>query len=117
MEQLVTDIPGIIEKLDIRWLTGHTEQIQVNLPANAFDKIRYPQEMVDMVRELTLQYGDDKRTLDILNRQGTISATGKPFTRDMIQWIRFKHKIKIPTFRADHEWTIKEVGSMFNISG
>lgn len=103
--------------LNIRWLTGHTEQIQVNLPANAFDKIRYPQEMVDMVRELTLQYGDDKRTLDILNRQGTISATGKPFTRDMIQWIRFKHKIKIPTLRADHEWTIKEVCSMFNISG
>lgn len=103
--------------LNLRWLTGHTEQIWVTLPPNAPDKTRYPQAMVDLVRELTLQYGDDKRTLDILNRQGTISATGKPFTRDMIQWIRFKHKIKMPTLRADHEWTINEVCSMFNISG
>ncbi len=102
--------------LNIRWLTGHTEQIKVTLPPNACDKIRYPQSMVDMVRRLTLQYGDDMKTLDILNRQGITSATGKPFTRDMIQWIRFKHKIKMPTLREDHEWTIKEVCTMFNIS-
>ena len=102
--------------LNIRWLTGHTEQIKVTLPPNACDKTRYPQSMVDMVRRLTLQYGDDMKTLDILDRQGITSATGKPFTREMIRWIRFKHKIKMPTLRQDHEWTIKEVCTMFNIS-
>jgi DNA invertase Pin-like site-specific DNA recombinase len=103
--------------LNIRWLTDHTEQIPVDLPLNIADKVRYPQIIIDKVRALTLEYADDKRTMDILNRQGIPSATGKPFTRDMIQWIRFKYKIKMPLPRLDDEFSIKEVRAMFNISG
>jgi hypothetical protein len=102
--------------LNVRWLAGHTEQIQVNLPPNAADKTRYPSAFVEKVRALTFKYSDDKKTMDILNEQGIISATGKPFTRDMIKWIRFKQKIKMPILRYDDEFTIEEVRAMFNIS-
>lgn len=102
--------------LNIRWQAGPLEQIKVNLPPNAADKTRYPQEMVDKVKALTMQYGDDIKTLAVLNQQGILGATGKPFTRDMIQWIRFKHKINIPNLKSEHEYTVKEVSGMFNIS-
>jgi DNA invertase Pin-like site-specific DNA recombinase len=102
--------------LNLRWLTGHTEQIQVDLPPNAPDKTRYPQAIVEKVRTLTFQYGDDKKTVGMLNEQGIISATGKTFTRDMVQWIRFKHKIKMPIIKSNDELTIQEVRGMFSVS-
>jgi DNA invertase Pin-like site-specific DNA recombinase len=102
--------------LNVRWLAGHTEQIQVNLPPNAADKTRYPHAFVEKVRALTFKYGDDKKTMDILNEQGIISATGKPFTTDMIQWIRFKHKIKMPILKSDDEFTVDHVQTIFKVS-
>ena len=88
----------------------------VNLPPKAADKIRYPIETAEKVRSLTLQYGDDNKTVEILNQQGMLSATGQTFTRDMIQWIRFKHKIKIPILKSDDEFTVDDLRSMFNVS-
>lgn len=102
--------------LNLRWLAGPLEQIKVNMPPNAPDKIRYPQETVEKVRSLTLQFGEDKKTVDILNKQGAISATGKQFTRDMIHWIRFKHKIKMPILKSDDEFTVDHVQTIFNVS-
>jgi len=34
----------------------------------------------------------------------------------MIQWIRFKHKIKIPNLKSDDEHTVDEIQNMFNVS-
>ena len=92
------------------------EQIMVKMPPNAADKTRYPKAIVEKVRSLTLQYGDDKKTVAILNEQGILSATGKSFTRDMIQWIRFKHKMKMPILKSDDECTVDEVRAIFNVS-
>ena len=102
--------------LNIRWQAGPVEQIMVKMPPNAADKTRYPKATVEKVRSLTLQYGDDKKTVAILNEQGALSATGKSFTRDMIQWIRFKHKMKMPILKSDDECTVDQVRTMFNVS-
>jgi hypothetical protein len=102
--------------LNIRWQAGPLEQILVKMPPNAADKVRYPHAIVEKVRSLTLEYGDDKKTVAILNEEGIFSATGKPFTRDMIQWIRFKHKIKIPNLKSDDEYAVDQVRAMFNVS-
>jgi DNA invertase Pin-like site-specific DNA recombinase len=103
--------------LNIRWQAGPLEQIQVALPMNAPDKTRYPQSLVDKVRTLSMQFGDDKKTMSLLNQQGLLGATGKPFTKDMIRWIRYKHNIKMPILKSNDEFTVAEVGAMFNISG
>lgn len=102
--------------LNLRWQAGPVEQIMVKMPPNAADKTRYPQATVEKVRSLTLQYADDKKTVAILNEQGILSATGKSFTRDMIQWIRFKHKMKMPVLKSDDECTVDEVRTMFDVS-
>ena len=102
--------------LNLRWQTGQTQQLSVGLPQSAPDKTRYPGNMVDRVRELTLRYGDDNKTVETLNSQSILSATGKPFTRDMIKWIRYKHKIDKPLIREEHEFTVPEVREMFSVS-
>ena len=102
--------------LNMRWQAGPVELIQVEMPPNAADKVRYPIATVEKVRSLTLQYGDDKKTVAILNEQGILSATGKSFTRDMIQWIRFKHKMKMPVLKSEDECTVDEARTMFNVS-
>jgi len=102
--------------LNLRWQTGQAQQFSVALPPSAPDKTRYPKEMVDQVRELTLLHGDDNKTIEVLNSQGILSATGKPFTKDMIEWIRFKHKIDKPLIRAEHEFTVPEVMKMLSVS-
>ncbi len=102
--------------LNMRWQAGPVEQIQVKMPPHAADLIRYPQATVEKVRSLTMQYGDDKKTVAILNEQGILSATGKPFTRDMIQWIRFKHKMKMPILKSDDEYSVNQVRTIFNVS-
>lgn len=102
--------------LNLCWQTGQTQQLCVSLPPSASDKTRYPKKMVDIVRELTFYHGDDNKTVETLNGQGILSATGKPFTKDMIEWIRYKHKIEKPLIRAEHEFTVPEVCKMFSVS-
>jgi DNA invertase Pin-like site-specific DNA recombinase len=102
--------------LNLRWQTGQTQQFCVGIPPSAPDKTRYSKEMVDLVRELTLQNGDDNKTVEILNSRGILSATEKPFTKDMIEWIRHKHKIDKPLIRAEYEFTVSEVRNMFGVS-
>ena len=102
--------------LNIRWQAGPLEQIHVALPFHASDKMRYPEVIVDKVRTLTMRYADDKKTVSLLNQQGILGATGKPFTRNMIQWIRFKHNINMPMLKYEHEYTVTEVCATFNIS-
>jgi hypothetical protein len=102
--------------LNLRWQTGQVQQFSVDLPPSAPDKTRYPKEMVDQVRELTLLHGDDNKTTEALNSQSILSATGKPFTKVMIKWIRHKHKIDKPLIRAEYEFTVPEVREMFSVS-
>jgi len=39
--------------------------------------------MAQKVKDLTLTYANDRKTAAALNEQGILSATGKPFTKDM----------------------------------
>lgn len=119
---LISDITVTKEKqtktlfLNIRWEAGATHQLQVKLPLNYPDRLRYPEQIVDTVKALTMQYADDRKTVEILNRQGVLSAKGKPFTKDMIEWIRFKHHIPCQPIKADNEFTVAQVQQMFSIS-
>lgn len=119
---LVSDITVTRDKdrkllfLNLRWLAGPVQQFQVNLPLNIADKIRYPREIVDKVKELNIRYGDDDKIAESLNSSGIISATGKPLTKAMIRWIRFKHHIEKPAIKSANEFTVSEVCNMFGIS-
>ena len=59
------------------------------------DRTRYGADMVAEVRELA-RTRTDRQVAEHLNEQGRLSITGKPFSGNMIKWIRKKHHIPGP---------------------
>lgn len=83
----------------IRWQGGATETVDVYLPPNRAEAVRYPAEFVAEIRDLATRY-DDREIVDLLNLHGRKSSKGNVFTVAMIEWIRFKHRIPRPAAPA-----------------
>lgn len=98
----------------IRWQGGATETVDVHLPPNRADAVRYPDAFVDEIRELAIRH-DDREIVALLNHQRRKSPKGNTFTIAMIEWVRFKHKIPAP---AAPEGTIRiaEVCKRYGVS-
>ncbi|MEK7415676.1 MAG: recombinase family protein [Planctomycetota bacterium] len=101
--------------LHVRWQGGTCEDILIKLPPNAADRVRYPAAVVERVRALAATLPD----LDVaatLTAEGLQSATGKTFTVDMIEWIRFKHRIPRAQLKRPEELTVAEVAHCLGVS-
>ena len=101
--------------LHVRWKGGVCEDITVTFPPKRSEQIRYPQKIIEQVRKLAKKQSD-KQIAATFNQQQKLSATGKPFTRSMIQWIRYKHKIPAPELKHPHELSVKEVSQRLQVS-
>ena len=99
----------------IRWQGGACSDICVQLPPNIADRVRYPAAVVDSVRELA-QSLPDGEIADRLNREGQVSALGKPFTGSMIQWIRYRYQIPRAKLVRPEELTVQQVAERFRVS-
>jgi DNA invertase Pin-like site-specific DNA recombinase len=99
----------------IRWQGNTCTDLNVQLPPNMQDRVRYPAEVVERVREMALQMHD----ADIVARfrqEGRISATGKAYSMAMIRWIRFRHHIPPAALRRPGELTVAQVAKHFAVS-
>jgi DNA invertase Pin-like site-specific DNA recombinase len=101
--------------LHLRWKGGACETQTVDLPPRIQDRIRYPTEIVEKVRELAKTLYD-KEVAEELNREGRLSAKGKTFTASMIQWIRYKHRIPSPKYERPDELTVQQVAEKLAVS-
>jgi hypothetical protein len=101
-------------QLQIRWQGGATEVVELRLSANRPDVVRYPTTFIDRVRDLAREYDDDDIAA-LLNRDGLRSSTGKPFTNNMINWVRFKHRIPGPS-RPPGTLTVNQVSERYGVS-
>jgi hypothetical protein len=99
----------------IRWQGGACTDHLVELPPKRADAVRYPAAIVDRVRALASRFVDAE-IADQFNRDGQISATGKPYTTKMIQWIRGCHRIPPPTLKTAEERTVQQVATHFGVS-
>ena len=99
----------------IRWLGGACTDLAVQLPPNIADRLRYPAAIVDRVRDLAGSM-PDAGIADQFNREGHISATGKPFTAKMIQWIRRCHEIPPASLQKPEELTVQQTAQHFGVS-
>ena len=99
----------------IRWQGGACSDICVQLPPNIADRVRYPAAVVDRVRDLA-QSLPDGEIADRLNREGQVSALGKPFTGSMIQWIRYRYQIPRARLVRPEELTVQQVAERFRVS-
>jgi DNA invertase Pin-like site-specific DNA recombinase len=100
--------------LHVRWLGGACEDIQVQLPAPIADRLRYPSDRVQQIRQLAADCRDGE-IASRLNQAGCRSARGKPFTASMIAWIRYKHRIPAPSHRPAG-LTVRQIAEKFGVS-
>ena len=81
----------------IRWEGGTRTEITVALPRRGVDSaIRTEADTLERLRRLAVHY-DDATIARLLARQGVMTATGLPFTRDRVGSLRRKHGITGPT--------------------
>jgi DNA invertase Pin-like site-specific DNA recombinase len=101
--------------LRTRWQGGATEELRVTLPPKSCDKVRYPEDVVQRVRELAVDL-DDHGIVAALNREGRRPSKGNAFTKAIVSWIRYKHRIPAPTLKRPEELTVDEVVAKFHVS-
>ena len=99
---LVRDITAVkgpepkIIRLHIRWQGGETETLQIQLPQNRADAIRYSGAFVERIRQLAVDHHDDEIVVMMGSEGYKTSTTGKPITLSTIKWLRYKHHIPAP---------------------
>jgi hypothetical protein len=101
--------------LHLRWQGGACEDIPLQLPPQISDKLRYPMEMVDKIRNLALTLSD-YQIAEKLNQEGFLSTKGKPFNTSKIRWIRYKHAIPAAQLKQPDEITVRQACEKFGVS-
>ncbi len=100
--------------LHIRWQGGAVEDLSLDLPVPAPDKVRYPEALVHRIRALAANLTDTQITA-ILNEEGLLSAKGKRFTRNMVSWIRYRYDIPAPCLKSLDELTVNGVADRLGV--
>lgn len=99
----------------IRWQGGACSALHLQLPPKIADRVRYPATVVNCVRDLA-QSLPNAEIAERLNREGHVSALGKPLTGSMIQWIRYRYQIPKVTLARLGELTVAQVAKRFGVS-
>jgi len=102
-------------ELGLRWCGGATETMHLRRPPRIQDRIRTPTEVVESIREFATELTDEL-IAERLNGQQRVSGKGRPFTRDAVRWIRFRHRIPGPRHYRDGECSVKEAAAHFGVS-
>jgi DNA invertase Pin-like site-specific DNA recombinase len=95
--------------------SGLTETLKLTKPRRRCDVVRHSNDIIETVRELSASMCD-KDVAAHMNERGIRTSTGKKFTEDSIQWIRYKHQI--PSFYENSRsgLSVKEASVCLGIS-
>jgi hypothetical protein len=99
----------------IRWQGNACTDFTLQLPPNIADRVRYPDAIVDRIRDMA-HHLQDAEIADQFRREGHISIKGKPYTTDIIRWIRFRYRIPPPVLQKPEELTVHQVAQYFGVS-
>ena len=99
----------------LRWQGGASTHLTLPVPLSIADRVRYPAALVDRVQELA--HGlPDAEIANRLNREGHASAKGKPYTTQIVRWIRWRHQIPPAALRRPEELTVQQVARHFGVT-
>ncbi|MGK7916024.1 MAG: recombinase family protein [Prochloraceae cyanobacterium] len=107
-------------RIAILWHTGATTEFLVKRPTTK-EKLQTPTQIIEAVRELA-PGRTDAEIADQLNQRGLLSAKQRPFTKDSVNWIRWKFKISKPNssnpkgIRADGSYSTKALAEKLGVS-
>ena len=102
--------------LHVRWQGGACEDLDVTLPPNAADRVRYPDDTVRRVRELAPRL-TDAQIAETLNQEGKRPSKAAAFTVSVVRSIRSKYGIDAPVLKRPDELTVQQVALQFGVSG
>jgi hypothetical protein len=111
---VVKDPEPRLLRLQICWQGAATEVLEVRQRPKRQDAIRYPDTFVAKIRDMAKTY-NNREIVELLNAEGLTSSTGKPFTLEMISWIRYKHRIPGPLPPAG-TLTVGQVRQRYGVS-
>lgn len=106
-------------RIAILWHTGATTQVTVKRPTTQ-EKLQTPPEIIEAVRELATSR-TDAEIAEELNQQGFLTGKGRKFTKDAVNWIRWKFQIGKPTvahptgIRADGCYSTKALAQKLGV--
>ena len=101
--------------LHIRWKGGKHESLTIPIPLKQPDRVRYPDETINKIRELAKKL-HDQNIAESLNQLGIKSSSGRPFTSSMVKWLRYKHQIPACPTHLEGELTVKQVAQRYDVS-
>jgi DNA invertase Pin-like site-specific DNA recombinase len=101
--------------LHIRWQGGACSERIVALPLNMPDRVRYPDAIVQRVRELAHRLPDGE-IANQLNREGHTSAKGRQYTTKIIHWIRWRYQIPPAKLKNPEELTVQQIAEKFGVA-
>lgn len=78
--------------IGIRWQTEAVTELTVVRPLPAGEAVKTPAVILDHIRALAADH-TDRQIADCLNQEGLLSGRGLPFTRSMVNWLRYAYKI------------------------
>lgn len=100
--------------LHIRWQGGASSDIAVTWPTLAAERLRYPPEIIDRVREL-LHNLSDLQVAQALNAEGLRSIHGRPFTKSVVNWIRCRYSLPAAHLKRPDEITVKQLADEIGV--
>jgi DNA invertase Pin-like site-specific DNA recombinase len=101
--------------LHIRWQGGACSDVTVKRHPPIAERLRYPAETVERVRELSRNL-TDVQIAQSLNKQGLLSSKGQPFTLSMIKWIRYRYAVPAARVHRPDEITVKQLADELGVS-
>jgi len=101
--------------LHIRWQGGAVEDLPIDLPLAAPDRVRCPVALVNRVRSLAATM-IDAQIAATLNQEALLSAKGHRFTPSIVKWMRYRYDIPAPALRRGDELTVRQVADRFAVS-
>jgi hypothetical protein len=101
--------------LHIRWQGGACSDITVTRRRPIAERLRYPAETIERIRELSRNLSD-LQIARALNNQGLLSSHGRPFTQSMVNWIRYRYAVPAPHLQRPDEVTVKQLANQLGVS-
>jgi DNA-binding transcriptional MerR regulator len=103
-----------VVRLHVRWQGGATETLDISLPPNRAEAVRYPEAFVARIRDLAADH-DDEGIVAALREEGHRGSSGRPLTPAMVKWVRYKHRISGPQ-PPDHTLSVQQVRRRYGVS-
>lgn len=101
--------------LHIRWLGGACSDTTVQLRRPIADQRRYPEKIIERVRELARNLSSRQIALT-LNEDGLRGSLGGPFTTEMVRWIRYRYEVSAHSLQHPGEVSVQQLAQRLSVA-